>query len=48
MIPNAAIRTVASQRLTALVIDVGRRILPTITPDDAEAVQRIFAEHAST
>jgi len=28
----------------ALVIDVGRRIYPTITPDDAAAVARILAE----
>jgi len=32
---------------TALVIDVGRRILPTITPDDADAVERILAEHTA-
>ena len=30
---------------TALVINVGKRILPTITPDDPDAVERILAEH---
>jgi hypothetical protein len=29
----------------ALVLDVGRRIRPTITPDDPEAVAQILAEH---
>jgi hypothetical protein len=29
----------------ALEIDVGRRIVPTITPDDPDAVERILAEH---
>ena len=29
----------------ALEIDCGRRIVPTITPDDPEAVERILAEH---
>jgi len=29
----------------ALVLDVGRRIRPTITPDDPEAVARILGEH---
>jgi hypothetical protein len=29
----------------ALEIDVGGRIVPTITPDDPEAVERILAEH---
>ena len=28
----------------ALVLDVGRRVRPTITPDDPEAVARILAE----
>jgi hypothetical protein len=29
----------------ALVIDVGRQIRPTITPDDPQAVERILGEH---
>ena len=29
----------------ALVLDVGRRVRPTITPDDPAAVQRILTEH---
>jgi hypothetical protein len=29
----------------ALEIDVGRRIVPTITPDDVATVERIVAEH---
>jgi hypothetical protein len=29
----------------AFVLDVGRRIKPTITPDDPEAVERILGEH---
>ncbi|RAG81583.1 hypothetical protein DN069_32005 [Streptacidiphilus pinicola] len=29
---------------TALVLDVGRRIRPTITPDDPAAVARLLAE----
>jgi hypothetical protein len=37
-----------SKKQTALVIDVGRRILPTITPDDPDAVERIFADHGVT
>jgi hypothetical protein len=28
----------------ALVIDVGHRVRPTITPDDPDAVQHILAE----
>jgi hypothetical protein len=28
----------------ALVLDVGRRVRPTITPDDPDAVRRILAE----
>jgi hypothetical protein len=31
----------------ALVLDVGRRVRPTITPDDPAAVQRILREHLS-
>ena len=31
----------------ALVLDVGRRIRPTITPDDPEAVERILREHVN-
>lgn len=30
---------------TALVLDIGRRILPTITPDDPDTVERILSEH---
>jgi hypothetical protein len=30
---------------TALVLDLGRRVRPTITPDDAAAVARIITEH---
>jgi hypothetical protein len=29
----------------ALVIDLGHRVRPTITPDDPDAVERILAEH---
>jgi hypothetical protein len=32
---------------TALVIDVGRRVRPTITPDDPAAVARILTERTS-
>lgn len=32
---------------TALIIDVGRRVKPFLTPDDPAAVARILAEHAS-
>ncbi len=32
----------------ALEIDVGRRIIPMITPDDPDAVQRVIAEHRSS
>lgn len=31
----------------ALVLDVGRRIRPTITPNDPEAVERILQDHMS-
>ena len=31
-------------RSVALVIDAGRRVLPTITPDDPDAVRRILSE----
>jgi hypothetical protein len=30
---------------TAIEIDVGGRVLPTITPDDPAAVVRIITEH---
>ena len=30
---------------TALVIDVGTRIVPMITPDDPDAVERILTKH---
>jgi Bacterial PH domain len=29
----------------ALVLDVGGRVRPTITPDDPEAVERVLLEH---
>lgn len=29
----------------ALVVDLGRRVVPMITPDDPDAVQRILTEH---
>jgi len=29
----------------ALVLDIGQRIRPTITPDDPETVERILTEH---
>ena len=32
----------------ALVIDNGRRVRPTITPDDPTAVERILADHVPT
>jgi hypothetical protein len=32
----------------ALVVDVGRRIRPTITPDDPETVERILNERLET
>jgi hypothetical protein len=32
---------------TALVIDLGRHVRPTITPDDPLAVQRILADRTS-
>ncbi len=32
----------------ALVLDIGRRILPTITPDDPEQVERILRERLHT
>ena len=31
----------------ALVLDVGRRIRPTVTPDDPQAVERIVGEHVN-
>jgi hypothetical protein len=33
-------------KAVALEIDVGGRILPTITPEDPDAVDQILAEHA--
>lgn len=33
---------------TAIEINMGRRIIPTITPDDPEAVARIIAERIAT
>lgn len=35
-------------KTAALVVDVGRRVHPTITPDDAGAVERIVREHLPT
>jgi hypothetical protein len=32
-------------KATALVIDLGKRILPAITPDDPDAVEGILTEH---
>jgi hypothetical protein len=34
-----------THKQTALVLDVGRRVRPTITPDDPEALQRILEAH---
>ena len=31
----------------ALVLDLGRRVLPTITPDDPDSVERILRERIS-
>jgi hypothetical protein len=39
--PNRPHKTVA------LVLDVGQRVRPTITPDDPEAVERILREHVA-
>ena len=33
------------KKQAALVLDVGRRILPSITPDDPDAVEGILAAH---
>lgn len=30
---------------TGIEIDLGRRVVPTITPDDAQAVARIITDH---
>jgi hypothetical protein len=35
-------------KTVALVIDVGRRIRPTITPDDPERVEQILRDHLCT
>jgi hypothetical protein len=32
-------------KTVALVLDVGRRVRPTITPDDPETVELIIKEH---
>ena len=37
-----------SRKTLALVLDVGRHIRPTITPDDPDAVERIIKEHLPT
>jgi hypothetical protein len=34
-----------THKKTALVIDIGRRVRPTITPDDPETVECILKEH---
>ena len=34
-------------KTTAVVLDLGRRIRPVVTPDDPERVQQILAEHAA-
>ena len=34
------------KKTTAIELDTGGRIRPTITPDDVEAVARIVADHA--
>jgi hypothetical protein len=36
------------EKAIALDIDTGRRIHPTITPDDSEAVERIINPHLTT
>jgi hypothetical protein len=33
------------KKKVALVLDVGRRVRPTITPDDPQTVERIIKEH---
>ncbi|MGH9056554.1 MAG: hypothetical protein ACRDYY_11940 [Acidimicrobiales bacterium] len=33
------------RKQTALVIDLGKRIVPMITPDDPDAVERVLTEH---
>jgi hypothetical protein len=38
-----AVRILADE--IALVIDTGRRIHPTITPDDPDTVERILIDH---
>ncbi len=32
-------------KTTGLEIDLGRRVMPTITPDDAAVVERVIGEH---
>lgn len=34
-------------KTVALEIDLGRRVVPTITPDDPDAVKRVLTEHLS-
>jgi hypothetical protein len=36
-----------SEKTLALVLDVGRRVRPTITPDDPNTVERILTERIS-
>lgn len=34
-----------TRKTTALVLDLGHHVRPTITPDDPQAVERILKEH---
>jgi hypothetical protein len=34
-----------SNKETGIAVDVGRRVIPCITPDDPQAVARILADH---
>ena len=36
-----------THKSVALVLDIGHRVRPTITPDDPEAVERILHEHVA-
>ncbi len=35
------------RKRVALVLEVGQRVLPTITPDEPDEVERIIREHAN-
>lgn len=37
-----------TRKTLALVLDVGRRVRPTITPDDAQAVEHILTQRLGT